>query len=113
MINTDSTGNPGEHWVGVFITRNFTYFFDSLGLPPLENTYEELLKISQGQVVYNRKCVQSLFTSTCGAFVVCFVYHLANGYSFESFLKLFTSNFEKNEKLVENFFKILYRKDDE
>ena len=111
VINTDKAGNPGQHWVGAFITDSKTCFFDSYGLPPLEKTYQELSKISNGPIVYNKKCVQSLFTSSCGAFVVCFVYHLSNGYTFESFLNLFDSDLESNEKLIERFFRVLYKND--
>ena len=111
VINTDKAENSGQHWVGAFITESATCFFDSYGFPPLEGTYKELFKISNAPIVYNKKCVQSLFTSSCGAFVVCFVYCLSNGYSFDKFLNLFGTDLQTNEKIVESFYHALYRND--
>ena len=111
VINTAKAEKSGQHWVGAFITESETCFFDSYGFPPLEETYKELLKISSGPIVYNKKCVQSLSTSSCGAFVVCFVYCLSNGYSFDKFLNLFGTDLQTNENIVESFYHAVYRND--
>ena len=111
VIKTDEAKKPGQHWVGAYITESTTCFFDSYGFPPLEETYKKLLEISTSPIVYNKKCVQSLFTSSCGAFVACFVYCLSNGYSFDRFLNLFDSDLQANEKIIERFYRVLYRND--
>jgi len=36
IINTDSSNNPGEHWVAIYTDNNCSEYFDSFGLPPLQ-----------------------------------------------------------------------------
>ena len=92
VINTAEAKKPGQHWVGAYITESTTCFFDSYGFPPLEETYKKLLEISTSPIVY-------------------FVYCLSNGYSFDRFLNLFDSDLQANEKIIERFYRVLYRND--
>ena len=36
IINTDNSDMPGEHWVAIFKNNNKVEYFDSFGLPPLQ-----------------------------------------------------------------------------
>ena len=44
VINTDESHLPGTHWIAVYFPEdknNGVEYFDSYGLPPLEQCYEK------------------------------------------------------------------------
>ena len=60
IINYDKAGNPGTHWVCVYIDPNRPYseVFDSYGLPPSQIIQDKLKKIGK-PILYNTGQIQS------------------------------------------------------
>ena len=93
IINTDPHQYAGTHWVGVFangLTKEL-FYFDSLYLainPLIENS---LFLQYFPSIRRNSKRYQSPDKETCPQYVICFVHFLAQGLTFENFLKILDS----------------------
>ena len=83
------------------------FFFDSFGRrfddETLPNHFTEFVK-SFDRVVCTTKRVQSWTSVTCGHFCVHFLYVLSLGLDFKFFLNQYSTNFEKNDEEVYEFY---------
>jgi hypothetical protein len=85
IINTDPSTKPGKHWIGIIRFNKTTgYYFDSAGLSP--ETRSGMLPILRtcSAWIFNRKTLQSLFTTTCGQYCCFFLLHAARGYTMDA-----------------------------
>ena len=74
VINLDPSYKPGSHWVAVYFDKNgVDEYFDSLAGYPLHEVVHFLCSHAKGWQ-YNRMQVQELYTTTCGQFVVFYIY---------------------------------------
>jgi hypothetical protein len=79
----------GSHWVGIFMpTPYIAYYFDSLGDMPNKCIIDRLLKHFTN-IKYNKMQLQPLTSSTCGLYVIYFIYFMACGVSFDHFISMF------------------------
>lgn len=53
---------------------------------------------------WNTIQLQSLNSKVCGQFCLMFLDYMKRGYSLERFCKLFTTDYRRNDKIVENFY---------
>ena len=113
VINLDPSYKPGSHWVAVYFDKNSVgEYFDSLaGYPPHE-VVDFLLSHVKGWQ-YNRMQVQELYTTTCGQFVVFYIYQKSRGLTLEVILPKYfsTHNKVRNDLLVRDFVKLHYHHD--
>ena len=102
VINLDPDYMPGSHWVAIFIDKkNNAIYFDSFGAKNCPKLIKEYLKKNKVKRIYlNRYMLQSITSQTCGAYTVLFLKMLCNGFTFREFLKLFTNETNKNDKLI-------------
>ena len=75
VSNTHPNTLPGQHWIAIYVKRDGNlYYFDPYGIPPFSIYHATLMKkSSDGHGTYNRKQVQTLYSSTCGAHCINFL----------------------------------------
>jgi hypothetical protein len=103
IANTDTSRSSGQHWIAIFINKEgYGDFFCSYGVPPcrLFTRFMDKHSISWN---FNRKCIQSHVSTTCGQYCVFFLFCRVEGLSMSKFLKLFTTNQAENDDLVTAF----------
>lgn len=117
VYNTDEYGEPGQHWICLYIDilkKNFKesciYFFDSYGDKPPKNINEFVKTlIDQGKnlnidfkYTYNDKSHQK-GGGECGIYCLHFITYMKNGGNFEKYI-----NNKKDEKYMNKFRKYFY-----
>ena len=86
VINLDLSYKPSSHWVAVYFDRNGVgEYFDSFARHPLYEVDHFLCSYAKGWQ-YNRMQVQELYTTTCGQFVVFYIYRKSQGLTLEVIL---------------------------
>lgn len=105
IVNLQSSkeGN-GTHWVCLYHTPNFSYYYDSYGfVPPLE-VQDKIIPY-----MYNDLEIQDIDSTACGFYCVAFVLYLNKKINieraFREFINLFGKDTEKNERTL---YRILY-----
>jgi len=97
IFNTDEYGNPGSHWVALYIhvDRGDIYFFDPVGKKPLSkierviNNYLHYYRQMTGQNAhyhYNQKKIQQ-DSSECGVYCCNFLIRLLAGESYQEIIQ--------------------------
>ena len=95
VINLDPSYKPGSHWVAVYFDRNGVgEYFDSFSH-------------------YNHMHVQKIYTTTCGQFVVFYIYQRSRGLMLEVILRKYFSTHNKlrTDLLLRDFVKLHYHHD--
>ena len=82
IVNTANSDNAGEHWVGVYMEENLCLYFDSFGMPILEENIHNYLSKYYSTYTYNKCCIQDVKSKACGLFCISFV---KNVYSVKSY----------------------------
>jgi hypothetical protein len=77
VYNLDDKNSQGTHWVCFLKYRQKYVYFDSFGsLPPTK----EIVKRYGKNIIYNKKKFQRYNTSTCGKWVIRFLFHIYKRY---------------------------------
>ncbi len=75
IINLESEGNHGSHWVCLIVCDNFSFYFDSFGqLMPTEVI--DFCKDRYHPLYYNAKEIQDMDSSLCGFYCIGFFKYL-------------------------------------
>ena len=105
IINLQSSkeGN-GTHWVCLYYTPNYSYYYDSFGfIAPLE-VQKKIIPY-----MYNDLEIQDIDSTACGFYCVAFVLYLNKKMNIEKafmeFINLFGKDTERNEAILH---RILY-----
>jgi hypothetical protein len=101
VVNTDPRELPGEHWVACFVSNGKGEYFDSFGLPPINNEIIDFFNKNTISCSYNRTIIQSATSAKCGAFCILFLYCKFNNIPTWKFYWLFSNNLEVNDLLLE------------
>lgn len=105
VINSDPIDEPGEHWIAIYFDRwGRGEYFDSYGLPPAVTGLTAYMdRYSLKKWIYNRKTLQSLFSSVCGHYCVYFILFRCRGIPLHAITSSFTSNLTENDRTVSQF----------
>jgi hypothetical protein len=107
IVNTHPHNLQGEHWKAVFINEDRCgEVFDSLA-EPLSNLLIQWMNRFTRKWKTNRKRYQLLRSSTCGAFVLYFIFNRFVLPSLDSVTDTFSYSPSINECKVLNFYKRL------
>lgn len=108
ICNTQPMRKPGEHWIGIYISKyGYGEYFDSFGLPPHNYFIKKFLKQNCKKFKFNTKMIQSLFSHYCGHFCIMYAFYKSKFKSLEHFVKIFNNkNLTVNNAIVRNFFDI-------
>jgi hypothetical protein len=106
IINTDKSTLPGTHWVALVLTEKECYYFDSFGLPIIEENIKNYLEPHYKTSTYSNRCIQDISSSYCGAYCVCFIQWVNNDVAFKNFLNHFEEgDLLSNDKKLRKYFK--------
>ena len=110
IVNYDNRSDTGSHWIGVAIFLKDVYICDSLGgIAPTRNLSQGwinfLYLLSRSRNITLTNQLQPIDSSLCGLYAVTFVKEMASG-SFEDFLRLFTTNVNTNDEIIQFLTKV-------
>jgi hypothetical protein len=100
VANTQKITQPGQHWVGMYISNVDTIeYFDSFGGPP----NNEIKKFTETfkNVKRNTRKIQSDFDNSCGSHVIYFIIQRCRGKNFNVIIKEMSSPY--SDALVKMF----------
>ena len=60
IINTQTSSKVGEHWIALILTKKHCFYFDSFGLPIINQTILEYLNPHYTIVRYSDVCIQHI-----------------------------------------------------
>lgn len=110
----DEHGNPlpGTHWTAFYIEKGQAVYFDPFGVWPPRAVQTFLQPFRPWH--FSTKQVQNIRSTICGYYVLYFVWFMARNRSlktvrqrFQAFLRLFSTDVEKNKTLLEKYLKPL------
>jgi hypothetical protein len=100
IVNLQSSKDGGgTHWVCLYYTPNFSYYYDSFGfVPPLEIQNKII------PYIYNDMEIQDIDSTACGFYCVALVLFLNKKMNIErgfiEFINLFGKDTERNEAIL-------------
>ena len=100
IVNLQSSKEGGgTHWVCLYYTPNFSYYYDSFGfVPPLEIQNKII------PYIYNDMEIQDIDSTACGFYCVALVLFLNKKMNIErgfiEFINLFGKDTERNEAIL-------------
>lgn len=105
IVNTDPANKSGMHWVAIYIPKSGkSEYFDSYGNPPFSKHFVDFMRTHSIGYNFNKKQLQSLFSSYCGNYCCEYVLHRCRGYSLKSFVAKFSKATLKNDvKIIQQF----------
>jgi hypothetical protein len=112
IINTKPSYHPGEHWVSIFISSDYSFveYFDPLGNPPYfysQTFFKKLVKHFPNGVIYCHKKIQSEQSLLCGLFCIYFLEKRNSNVPFEKIIEEFHENLTENDKKILAFFEFM------
>ena len=101
IINTDPTTKPGDHWLGLVLTKKKCFYFDSFGLGIMDKNIIDFLKKYYDKVTINNECIQHYDSDKCGLYCIAFVNNVNSKSSYERFISNFNLvHLLKNDNIV-------------
>ena len=101
IVNTDISTRTGDHWLALVLKEDECFYFDSFGLPILEETLINYLKPHYHKVTYADVCIQHVSSNKCGEFCILFVKYVNSKSTYETFLSEFNPfNIKENDIIV-------------
>ena len=113
IVNVGKKNTEGSHWVCMYFNETCSEAFDPAGIAPsiYHESWDRMLLSHGGKYKYNSKPVQAPLTSTCGQFVLYYLFHRYNGQSMESIVHSLENGMLKgNEEKVTKFLTRLIHK---
>ena len=98
IVNIQKSNLPGSHWVSILVKRKCILYFDSVGLPVINEYILRRLKLCNCPIYFSELSIQGIFSLFCAYYCLAFLIKCdEEKRSFEDFL----SNF-KDGKSLEN-----------
>lgn len=113
VVNTHNSDEFKEHWVAIFFKYYEAYYFDSYGLPSLEEHIQLFLQINCRRFDYNKTIrLQDDNSIMCRVYCVLALGFLAQGCDLNIILSITFSpeNWAKYDKCVGRCFRQCYEK---
>lgn len=90
ILNLQKSDLPGSHWISVLVTEKFILYFDSLGLPVMNEYILRRLKICKLPIYHSVLSIQGIFSKFCGFYSLAFLIKCHEEQkSFQDFLSIF------------------------
>ena len=104
IVNTDISRETGDHWLALLLEEEECFYFDSFGLPIVDETLLKYLEPHYDKVTYSNVCIQHVTSDKCGKFCILFVKNVNSKSSYENFLSQFNHyKLKKNDIIVEKW----------
>ena len=104
IINTAPSGANGEHWVAVRMTKNYCFYFDSFGVPIVNENIQRFVK-KYKKAIYSYKCIQDVRSEKCGQFCIAFINNVDSIKNYKKFLNMFDTKLYLNDFIVHDLIK--------
>jgi len=103
IVNTDTSSQPGQHWVAFFTTEEGTECFDSFGENP--SAYSEYIAewLKDDFQVVQFETLQSRDSTVCGQYCIYFILFRSYCFSYEDMMSSLAERTEVNDKFVCKF----------
>ena len=106
IINTGSINTKGDHWIAMIMTSRECLYFDSFGLPILNQEIMKWLEDKYESLIYSNICIQHFSSNLCGAFCIAFLENVKNKRSFKKFINSFSHiNILENDEKMKTYLK--------
>ena len=103
VINLDEYADVGTHWIALHAKNNEVMYFDSFGVEHVPKEVKNF--IGNKDIKTNIFRIQAYTSIMCGYFCIGFIDFMLAGKTFIDFTNSFSPhNFEKNDKIVLNYF---------
>ena len=103
IINTDKATKAGEHWLGLVLTENKCFYFDSYGLFIFNTNIIKYLQPFYKIISYSNISIQHATSTLCGEFCIGFIKHVKSKITYEKFLLKFDQlNLINNNIIIQN-----------
>ena len=94
IVNMDPQGQPGRHWIALWMCQDVCEIMDSYALPldtylttePLQRWLDQHWKFN----IHNGKSLQSLYSQSCGDYALMFLIDRSKGHDMNTFLRCFS-----------------------
>ena len=106
IYNLEPSYMGGSHWVATYVKDNVINYFDSFGMQPFQELVDHA-KRKNLTLLHQNQQIQNLYTTTCGYFCLYFLNEMHKDGDYFDLLSVFSSDTNKNEKFIENYFKRL------
>ena len=104
IVNTDISTQNGKHWLALLLDKDKCLYFDSFGLPIVEELLLKYLEPHYNVVTYSDVCIQHIKSDKCGKFCILFVKHVKSKSTYDKFLSHFNLKYLKeNDVIVEQW----------
>ena len=104
IVNTDTSIGNGDHWLALVLKKDKCFYFDSFGLPIVEEYILKFLEPHYNVVTYSDVCIQHIGSHKCGEFSILFVKHVNSKITYNKFLSHFNHfNLKENDVIVEQW----------
>ena len=108
IVNTDISTEIGDHWLALVLEEDYCYYFDSFGLPIMDETLIKYLESHYRKVTYSDVCIQHIESNKCGEFCIIFVEYVNSKTSYDKFLSNFNHfSIEKNDVIVTEWINVI------
>ena len=104
IINTQTSTKLGEHWIALILTKKHCFYFDSFGLPIINQSILQYLNTHYKIVRYSDVCIQHVESGKCGEFCIVFVTHVNSKTTYEQFISQFNlEDVRENDIIIEHW----------
>ena len=109
IYNTGPSYTKGFHWVSTYVKDNVINYFDSFGMPPIQELVDHA-KRKNLTLLHQDQQIQNLYSSVCGYYVLYFLNEMHKGVDYLDLLEPFTRDTKYNDDLIGKYFKRLEKK---
>jgi hypothetical protein len=109
VVNTDTSEESGKHWVSFYIDniQSYVEFYDSygLGIEIYSHYFKDFVTLLNRPLKENIVQIQNYESVVCGHYAIYFMYKRICGHASLSIYCKFSSNYKKNDNIVQQFIK--------
>ena len=105
IVNTDPAGQPGQHWIALWLDNQRIEVIDSYGLPlewypKTQPLIDWITTLDKRYWIANGATLQGLHSAACGHYCLAYLKLKARGGSLSDFLALFSKDYVQNDQKV-------------
>ncbi len=100
VVNTDTSSQPGQHWVAFFLVNDTIECFDSYGEHPGNYSAHIAQWLNDTFNVVQCETLQSRNSTVCGQYCMYFILLMSYGFMYEDVMSSMTKNGQVNDKFV-------------
>lgn len=104
IFNTGQLGEPGIHFISIFVTKSVIYYFDSFGNQDIQRDIKRFIKKMNMRCKMLCKPIQHINSNFCGFYALAFLLWMRKKRNPYAFYDLFSStSLKSNDHLVTKF----------